>query len=436
MYNHTKKDNIFRLLDQDGPFATEDTVPQITLFSPYKRLLCRKLQDARLSTRYRIVRDQIFELLEISSFSQIQQLIGDKKKRQTISCRAHNLLARMHGFGNDEYDYTAKIATYSKTADAVIRYMQRAVLVPYASYLDINSKIDTVNNPVDLLLIYFDDRYHKKARFEAKRKLVLMGLIASIEQRERESEIEHKFSRFLDFLNKYVLSQTAKIGEREPAFLLSQHSAEDFSCNKVDVLTWENADKLPLGPLIKKTLVNRLYFYWKKQKTPIYIIVRQKDPVAKIIKLLRKDEENPDVAVADELGLMGVLDSIKEVRIFQKHLVASATRAGSFLTLEDVSDSLENGCLDSGNTGSCSSTPMMKFFARMEGMRVEFILHTNKSYLDYIYQRDVAHSEYEVRRLFDSGVLDLLFPKDIYLLDTKTIRDDLLRRFRQQIETE
>ncbi|MCK5642431.1 MAG: hypothetical protein KAJ19_16615, partial [Gammaproteobacteria bacterium] len=159
-------------------------------------------------------------------------------------------------------------------------------------------------------------------------------------------------------------------------------------------------------------------------------------PVAKVLKLLRKGEENPDIAVADELGLMGVLDRIGDVRIFQKYLVESASRAGSFLTLEDVSDTLEGGVHPNGNIGSSVNTPMLKFFARMGGMRVEFIIHTNASFLNYIYQRGVAHNEYEVRRLFDTGVAKLLFPQDIYLLDIATIKDDLLRRFRQQIETE
>ncbi len=65
---------------------------------------------------------------------------------------------------------------------------------------------------------------------------------------------------------------------------------------------------------------------------------------------------------------------------------------------------------------------------------MEFILHTNQSYLNYVYQRDVAHDEYEVKRIFDSGVAELLFPADIYNLDLTDIRNQQLRRFRRQIE--
>ena len=77
---------------------------------------------------------------------------------------------------------------------------------------------------------------------------------------------------------------------------------------------------------------------------------------------------------------------------------------------------------------------MFKFFARLGGMRVEFIVHTYQSYLNYIYQRDVSHDEYEVKRIFDTGVAELLFPQNIYHLDMKKIRDKQLQWFRRQIE--
>jgi hypothetical protein len=67
-------------------------------------------------------------------------------------------------------------------------------------------------------------------------------------------------------------------------------------------------------------------------------------------------------------------------------------------------------------------------------MRIEFIIHTNHSYLNYIYQRDVAHDEYEVKRIFDTGVVAFLFPPDIYRLDLDKIRQHQLTWFRRQIE--
>jgi hypothetical protein len=46
----------------------------------------------------------------------------------------------------------------------------------------------------------------------------------------------------------------------------------------------------------------------------------------------------------------------------------------------------------------------------------------------------VAHDEYEVKRIFDSGVADLLFPQEIYFLNHQTVRNNMIRLFRKQIE--
>jgi hypothetical protein len=67
-------------------------------------------------------------------------------------------------------------------------------------------------------------------------------------------------------------------------------------------------------------------------------------------------------------------------------------------------------------------------------MRVELIIHTNQSYLNYLFQKDIAHDEYEVKRIFDSGVAEFLFPNDIYNLDMPQIRQALLEQFRKRIE--
>ena len=77
---------------------------------------------------------------------------------------------------------------------------------------------------------------------------------------------------------------------------------------------------------------------------------------------------------------------------------------------------------------------LQNLVAKYRAMRVEFIVHTNRTYLDYIYKKDVAHDEYEVKRVFDSGVAELLFPREIYRLDMAGARNELIRWFRQRIE--
>jgi len=428
-------DSIFTSMLQRGPFAVQDVPPLFHPFSAESKAWVRSLAgDPLLKTKYRAVRNQIFDFLGVRGFDGILPLIYDGRLRQKTARRAHRLLGNMFGIGQTPELIDRHLHDYARTADNVINSLRIKVLAPYSSHIETTNEIETMHDPVDLLLVLFDDRFHQKARFEAKRKLVLMGLAGSIDQRERETLIEQKFADFLDFLNMYVWSPNRKIGDLEISYLYSKHAADDFRCRAVSVLDEEQARKITPKAGEKLTLIKRRRFLDDGRDIPIYVTIRKKEPSAKVLKLLRKNEKNPAVAVDDELGLMAVLNSIGDVKRFVRHLTRSALKADSFMTLEDISDTLTGGVYGGNATGSSAKTPMLKFFARLGGMRVEFIIHTNRSYLNYIYQNDVAHDEYEVKRIFDTGVAEFLFPSDIYHLDLEKIRSSQLARFRKQIE--
>ncbi len=427
--------SVYTSLQQNGPLAVSGSVELNSKFSKESRVWLKSLCQSPLNmTKYRALRNQIFEFLGIADFKDIPALIEDKELRADRSKRAHLLLGNMFGIQGTPREVERSVQEYARTADAVINSLKGKILAPFASHVAITNEIEITSDPIDLLLIMFDDRYHKKARFEARRKLVLMNLAASIDQRERETEIEKKFSDFLNFLNDYVWSKNLKIGEHDVVYLLSHHDKDDFSCSEVTVIDRHEADNIKKEAGTKLTLVKRRQFSAGKEETPIYVSIRKKPPEAKVLKLIRKNQKNPAIAVDDELGLMAVLNTVGDIKVFQKHLTKSAAKADSFMVLEDMSDTLSDGSYSSDSIGSSSKTPMLKFFARLGGMRVEFIIHTNKSWLNYMYQQDVAHDEYEVKRFFDSGVAELLFPSDIFHLDHITIRNDMINLFREQIE--
>ncbi|WML89939.1 hypothetical protein [Thiothrix lacustris] len=428
--------SIFIAMKQDGPFAVRDQISFEHPFSRQNRLWARTFHHNRqMASKYRAVRDQLFDLLQIESFDEIPDLIQNPLLRAQRSERAYRLLGNLFGISGELSEIRGKIHEYMNTADAVIGQIRNKVLAAYSSNIEISNEIETSKNPVDLLLMIFDDRYHKKIRFEAKRKLVLMGLAGSIDQRERETDIENKFSAFLSFLNQFVWSPQLKIGELEIAYLASRHDSTDFSCTEVDVIDAETARHLhEFAENEKLTLVKRRLFHSNGQEIPVYVTVRKKDSAAKVLKLLRKNEKNPAAAVDDELGLMAVLDNVNHIKRLVRHLTRAAVKAGSMMILEDISDTLAGNNYDATSVGSSNKTQMLKFFARMGGMRVEFIIHTNQSYLNYRYQRGTSHDEYEVRRLFDSGVTEFLFPYEIYRLDMTQVREKQLQRFRKIIE--
>ena len=427
--------SIYTAMLQDGPFAIGEEPPFAHPFSSSSKNWVAGLQrDQLLKTKYRAVRNQIFDFLGINTFDEILALLHEKKLRDTTRSRSQRLLGNMFGINGSTRTIHRHLHDYARTADDVINSLRTKVLAQYSSHIEITNEIETTSDPVDLLLIIFDDRFHRKARFEAKRKLVLMNLAGSIDQRERETGIEQKFTDFLNFLNVQVWSPSMKIGDLEISYLFSRHHKDDFSCKEVKVLSEQETERITPGPGEKLTLIKRRRFRDGGREIPIYVTIRKKPPAAKVLKLLRKNEKNPATAVDDELGLMAVLNSISDVKRFLRHLTSSAIRADSFMTLEDISDTLTGGEYRGTATGSSGKTPMLKFFARLGGMRVEFIIHTNRSYLNYMYQRDVAHDEYEVKRIFDTGVAAFLFPPDIYHLNMDEIRDRQLARFRRIIE--
>jgi hypothetical protein len=429
------KKSIYTSMLQEGPFTVGETPPFTHPFSREAKEWAGLIRrDQLLKTKYRAVRNQIFDFLGISTFDEILPLIYDKELKNRATTTARQLLGNMFGIQGDAQVIDRHLRDYARTADDVINSLRSKVLAPYSSHIETTNEIVAMHDPVELLLVFFDERFHRKARFEAKRKLVLMNLAGSIDQRERETQIEEKFADFLGFLNEFVWSPSLKIGDLEICYFFSSHSAEDFRCTDVRVLSEEEALKVAPAAGEKLTLAKRRRFNDQGRDIPIYVTIRKKPPAAKVLKLLRKNEKNPATAVDDELGLMAVLNSINDVKRFLRHLTKSAVKADSFMTLEDISDTLTGGEYDGSATGSSAKTSMLKFFARLGGMRVEFIVHTNRSYLNYIYQRDVAHDEYEVKRIFDTGVAEFLFPSDIYHLDMETIRSTQLARFRKQIE--
>ena len=428
------QESIFTTMLQDGPFAVGDHPPFAHPFSRESKDWVRTMREPILKTKYRAVRNQIFDFLGISTFDEILILIHDRRARAETALRAHHLLGNMFGIAGNVREVDRYLYDYARTADDVINSLRSKVLAPYSSYIEMTNEIETALDPVTLLLIIFNDRFHRKARFEAKRKLMLMILAGSIDQRERETDIETKFAAFLDFLNDFVWSPVRQIGDLEINYLHSYHDPDDFSCREVRVVSEEQARSLSPQAGEKLTLIKRRSFRDQGREIPIYVSIRKKPPAAKVLKLLRKNEKNPSAAVDDDLGLMAVLNSNGDVKRFLRHLTRSAVQADSFMTLEDISDTLTGGSYSSGSRGSSGKTPMLKFFARLGGMRVEFIIHTNRSYLNYIYQRDVAHDEYEVKRLFDSGVAEFLFPADIYRLDMNEIKKHQLAWFRKRIE--
>lgn len=430
LFTMREQDNNFYLLRQGGSFATR---PSVVFTGKATRDWIKGLTNEE-RTKYRVTREQMFRLLDVNSYGEITNPSVDQTRRKEVYERGYRLLGSMYGIEGTQREIESKINSYADVADSVIEHIRLRVLTDSSPKLEMINEIQATNNPIDLLFIVFNERYHQKARFEAKRKLILMGLAGSIDQRERETDVENGFAQFVGFLNQHVWSKNTQIGEAETVYLKSEHDPVTFETHSIKVLDEKTGEKETVTKGQKLTILSRRKFHINGSDIPMYVTVRQKSPETKVIKLLRKGHENPAVAVDDELGLMGVADTTRDIRLFLKCLTQSAIAAGSSITLEEISDTLDGKEFNGRNIGSSSDVKMLKFFAKMRGMRIEFILNTNKSYLDYLYKRGSSHEEYEVKRIFDAGVADLVFPEGLYKVNMQVSRDRALQQARERIE--
>lgn len=434
MKQEIEKSN-FSLLNQSGPFRiNEDVEGESSRFGRGVKAWVKELKSEPGNlTKYLAIRNQLLTLSGTSSISEIKRTIknSNPEECEQNNSSAHEFYRLLGGmYGLDENETRTRIEEYAKVADRTVDYLTSKILSPYTTIVEMTNEITAINNPQLLLHIVFDERYDKRTRFEAKRKLILMNLAATIDHRERETKVREKFTKFLYFLDNYLWSPHRKIGQVDNVYLLSKHDKESFKCTSVEVLQ----EKRKLQPLEIITPIGRRSFMAGEKEIPIYVTTREKSIEARILKLLRKGQENPAVAVDDELGLMGVLNSEKDVRRFTSFLGKSAANAGSSMLLEEVSDTLKNGSKEAINQHSSPSLKMLKFFARIEGMRIEVVLHTNETFIDYQCQKNVSHDEYEIRRLFDSGVIELLFPLELYGMNHDEARRIALKDARKRIE--
>lgn len=419
----------FYALRQDSPFAMVKN-DQRSLFN---------LTHADI-TRTRIISREIQEFLNIKDNSEIPALLTDEKRIRKNSRRAYSLLARTYGIKEKPTAAEVKINGFGNIADGTIFYLRTGPFSIVESHLEPVNEVETQDNLYLLQLICFDKSYDPIARFEAARKIHLARTFGITDQKRRAAGTEKNFSRFLNILNHAVLSSEESEGIRHGIgwarrdYLLSTHNPKDVSCSDVTLLSQEEAKDIKLEENQKRTLLRRRVFNPNARLyTPVYMTPREKTSIMHTLKMLRKNEDNADAAVDDDIGLMVVLNNERQVRNFLDHLIGSAEKIGSFVFVEEIEDRLKKCAHKSDNESSSPYVRYLKCFVRMDGMRAELELHTNETYVEYKYRDGVSHKEYETRRLFVSQIPQLLFPEELYDVPWDNLYPVLINNIRQQM---
>lgn len=334
---------------------------------------------------------------------------GIIKDPSQISEGVYQRLSRSLGLENP----ASKCREYSDAANAVIDTVAEKLTYQDGVNIEMVNEIRDYSDPTTLLVTALDGRWHPKAQFEARRKLLLVNLAASIDQRKRTIHIEDQFRNFQGWLNAEFWNPQALLAESTGTFIISDHDPNTWACASASIISEEEGAGLELKPYQKKTHILQRGFVPKGGK-PIYAFasVREKSLPLATLKMLRKGEEDPAITVDDDTGFMVVVKDKKDARAFVNHLMVKGYTTGYPMRVEDVSYTLD-GERYMGKGASSPKVRMMKFFVRLaDEMRVEVIMHTPETYAEHLYARGLCHAEYEINRLFDSevNVPNLLFP--------------------------
>lgn len=420
------REDIHRPLGTSGMSETEHRA----LYTTWHRHLTTEQRNS-----HALLTGQVFGLLGVNSYAQIQSMLDDSESRLITSRRVAAQLGKIFGI-TDPVAMRDKYKYYSDNADSVRDYLQEKLSYEGSPNLEMVNEVRATTDPADLLLITLDGTWSARARWDAKVKSQLMYLDGLIDRRQREIGIEDQFTRFVYWMKERVWNSTSLGGDSSGAFLVSTHDPDTWICTSARWVNEEEGNKLQLQPFQKKT-----HLYCRNTKANsqkginAYITIREKTPTMKNIKMLRKRAENPAIAVDDDTGLLLVVNNILDVRKIINHLLACGYQSDDPITIEEVSDTLTGG-EHKGNPGSSSLLKQMKFFFRLANkMRVECIVHTPRTYATNLYARGISHNEYEINRLFDTGVPDLIYPKSYFpLFDSNEAKRQSISRIRRGIE--
>ena len=113
--------SVFSSMLQDGPFAIENAPPLAHPFSRQSKDWVRSLRSNQLlRTKYRALRNQIFDLLGINNFDEILALIHNQRLRDRVKKRSYRLLGNMFGLNGTSREVVRHLHEYARTADDVL----------------------------------------------------------------------------------------------------------------------------------------------------------------------------------------------------------------------------------------------------------------------------------------------------------------------------
>lgn len=360
----------------------------------------------------RLIRSQILEIFGVSNLSEIPDLSKNSEKRQEIRTRFINIYGNMYGLDDKTFDEKEKIIKRAvEEADVVMNIMENqenGKLKRYRDIIGTIAEVQMVKDPIDLLFLAFSRKQGRRARYEARRKLILTDLAMQV--LVYNSYPESALGDFVEFLRDRIWE--TPLGLMKNINVVSTHSDGDFNCEEVRICC--DTDRVP-EVRSNQIVTNFSMRAWKDRrgkKRYVELDQRKKGIPEQIIKMLRKSSRDPAL-IDDMLGLRLIFLTKEDLFEFISVLQTHARQHGSLMDFFNVQYSLDKKeKYKPVNQGSSSEYEVAKAQIRFHGSVFEIQLHTISSYLNSKYKKGVAMNEYSISRLRD--VFDLFYPHDMY----------------------
>ncbi len=415
--------HIEMMLSETGPYSASI------------RSAWRGFENATESVRSQFLADlnTIGNLLDARDFSSARLAVDSRAKTERLSGRVNRRVLRIFKADYDKMNAEERRREieekYAPIADAFINsFFRTGVWEPLSDKTDIKDEVQSTNSITGLLGLVFHHP-ERRVRYEAKRKLVLMQLAATVDARSEELKEKDRFPRFLELLNEgfwhgEIGSDKKKRLKTGDVNIESHHDYATFEtigdpreyADEEEATVKHRKEKhkpKPGGYYIRTRHFEQRYINYDGELIPVNQDSRQKTLLARMGKMIRKEEEDPAIAIQDTTGLMLIVKNIGDAyKVFDFFTRGGENGALTF-RVGDVEDTLSGKeAYSAKNEGSSPKTKQLKFIATIEGISIEVIIHTYATYLNNVLQDEVAHDELDARR--HASTARKIFPPEIY----------------------
>lgn len=379
--------------------------------------------------RMRLFKHDLFDLFGIKHTSQISELYGHPEKKEEINQRfiqrykeyilsyqGSNSYKELLTKNQDSDVFVEHLISDSLIeADSIINELENrdyGMLNQYSTSIGVTSELVNIQNPADLLLLSVSPNIPNRLKYEAKRKLVLMDL--SLHRILETADERKQMDTFLRFLGDTMWPESRVAND--VLEVVTDHSPIDYACRKVEVL--EANDKPYIHAFRRYTRFDvrswmpeaALASAEENKKKPVYLEQSIHNRARVALRMLQEDTLNPQ-DLPEYARLRLVFSDKKDILLFLGSLQERSKTTKFPFSFTHITDNIDPQ--DSYRTGQ-SRPESFNIQCSFKGSVFNLQLHTIRTYMDGRLRDGVSNEETMIRNNVEKGVVDLLYPEDIY----------------------